>query len=102
MLARKKLITKKRETLKKNEEYLEDSDIDFDENINEIEMRGSQVNLENYETIQKSTPKKRGRKPKEVIVNALSCSPTPNAEMRQPVARGRGRPPKTLLNIQNL
>ena len=59
-------------------------------------------NLEKYETIQKRTPKKRGRKPKEVIVNALSCSPTPNVEMRQPVARGRGRPPKDPLNTQKI
>ena len=65
-------------------------------------MRGSQVNLENYETIQKSIPKKRGRKPKEVIVNALSSSPTPNVEMRQPVARGRGRPPKDPFNTQKI
>ena len=86
MMAHIRLVTKQREKAKKLAEKIVESDQEFEENMNLIEM---QANTQSQETIQGQTqlqapnapeniaiaPKKRGRKKKETLPKALEKSP---------------------------
>jgi len=85
MMAYIRLVTKQREKAKKFAEKIVESDQEFEENMNLIEM---QANTQSQETIQGQTqlqatnapeniviaPKKRGRKKKETLPKALEKS----------------------------
>jgi hypothetical protein len=91
MVAHTRLMTKQREKAKKINEKIVESDQEFEENLNTIEQQASiQLHTEQTQATEqiqaneqiqtpvefdKLAPKKRGRKKKEAIPNALEKSP---------------------------